>query len=148
MPSDQMVAAVGSVSVGVRTSVGPTGGGGNESAAPTDTLSASPVVINPTLRLDPALGLVVVEFHNDRGELTTSIPSQYMLQAYQRWNDTHFGPAPPGTTSTVADSQPSPEIDAASQPTQSTASSANPSQGPNSPSVSPGSSGTRQSVQT
>ncbi|HET6194952.1 MAG TPA: hypothetical protein VFE12_04320 [Acetobacteraceae bacterium] len=60
-------------------------------------VAASPV-INPTLRLDPALGLVVIEFHNDSGTLTTSIPSQRQIQAYQRWETTQLGPAPAGKT--------------------------------------------------
>jgi hypothetical protein len=52
---------------------------------------------NPTLRLDPALGLVVIEFHNDTtGSVTASIPSQRQLEAYQRWDATHFGPTPSG----------------------------------------------------
>src|SRR5215472_16486743 len=57
--------------------------------------AASPV-INPTLRLDPALGLVVIEFLNDTGAVTTSIPSERQLQAYQRWRTTQVGPTPAG----------------------------------------------------
>jgi hypothetical protein len=51
-------------------------------------------VLNPTLRLDAALGLVVIEFRNDSGAITTSIPSQRQLQEYQRWQATKFGPGP------------------------------------------------------
>ena len=52
---------------------------------------------NPSLRLDPALRLVVIEFRNDPGDaITTSIPSQRQLQAYQRWDVTHIGPTPSG----------------------------------------------------
>jgi hypothetical protein len=51
---------------------------------------------NPTLRLDPALGMVVIEFHNASGALTTSIPSQRQLAAYQKWSVTHVGPTPSG----------------------------------------------------
>lgn len=55
---------------------------------------------NPNLRLDPALGLVVIEFRNDTSDaVTTSIPSQRQLQAYQRWDVTHFGPTPSGLRS-------------------------------------------------
>lgn len=36
---------------------------------------------NPTLRLDPALGLVVMQFHS--GEQTESIPTQQQLDAYR-----------------------------------------------------------------
>jgi hypothetical protein len=38
---------------------------------------------NPTLRLDPALGLVVIEFVSKSGAVTSSIPSQRELTAYQ-----------------------------------------------------------------
>jgi len=62
----------------------------------------APPVINPTLRLDAALGLVVIEFRNDSGAITTSIPSQRQLQAYQRWITTQFGPAPDGEEHTGA----------------------------------------------
>lgn len=49
---------------------------------------------NPSLRLDPALGIVVLEFRNDAGAVTTSVPSQRQLQAYQRWAQTHSGQTP------------------------------------------------------
>ncbi len=51
-------------------------------------------IINPTLRLEPALGLVVIEFRNDSGTITTSIPSQRQIEAYQRWEATRIGPTP------------------------------------------------------
>jgi len=54
-----------------------------------------PALANPSLRLDPALGLVVLEFHSDSGAVTTSIPSERQLEAYQRWTQTGIG-APPG----------------------------------------------------
>src|ERR1700722_2645052 len=50
---------------------------------------------NPSLELDPMLGLVLIQFRNDAaGTVTDSIPSERQLQAYQRWATTHFGPAP------------------------------------------------------
>jgi hypothetical protein len=67
--------------------------------APAPDAAANPSPIpNPTLRLDPALGLVVLEFRSASGTVTTSIPSQRQLQAYQRWDATHFGPKPAGAT--------------------------------------------------
>jgi hypothetical protein len=57
----------------------------------------SPPVVNPSLRLDAGLGLVVIEFRNESGEITTSIPSQRQLQEYQRWAQTKLGPAPDGS---------------------------------------------------
>jgi hypothetical protein len=65
-------------------------------AAEPKRTAASSVGPNPTLHLDPALGLVVIEFRNGAGQVTTSIPSQSQLLAYQRWATTQFGPAPSG----------------------------------------------------
>lgn len=39
--------------------------------------------VNPSLRLDAALGLVVIEFRDDSGTITSSIPSQRQLEAYR-----------------------------------------------------------------
>jgi hypothetical protein len=38
---------------------------------------------NPSLRLDPSLGLVVIEFRNDAGTVTRSIPNQRQIEAYR-----------------------------------------------------------------
>ncbi|MEJ0016058.1 MAG: hypothetical protein WDN25_05735 [Acetobacteraceae bacterium] len=67
-------------------------------AAPLPISPAVPTPIpNPSLRLDPALGLVVIEFRNESSDsITTSIPSRRQLEAYQRWDMTHFGPSPAG----------------------------------------------------
>ena len=50
---------------------------------------------NPQLRLDAALGLVVIEFRDESGTVTTSIPSQRQLDAYRMWEQQHN--APPAT---------------------------------------------------
>jgi hypothetical protein len=68
---------------------------------PEHAASPSPVP-NPSLRLDPALGLVVMEFRSETGAVTSSIPSQRQLQAYQKWDATHFGPTPAGMRETRA----------------------------------------------
>ena len=47
--------------------------------------------VNPSLRLDAALGLVVIEFHDEAGKLTSSIPSQRQIDAYRRHEDTRPG---------------------------------------------------------
>jgi len=39
--------------------------------------------VNPTLRLDAALGLVVMEFRDDAGTLTATIPSERQIEAYR-----------------------------------------------------------------
>src|SRR5689334_9538145 len=59
-------------------------------ADPAQAVSAAPPILNPTLRLDAALGLVVIEFRNETGAITTSIPSQRQLQEYQRWQATRL----------------------------------------------------------
>jgi hypothetical protein len=59
---------------------------------PDQAANPSPIP-NPSLRLDPALGLVVIEFRNHAGVVSRSIPSQRELEAYQKWAMTHAGPA-------------------------------------------------------
>jgi len=83
MPSDVSVGAIVSASASqlpaatslVRTSTAPT------NATPAAATAAGNP--NPTLRLDPALGLVVIEFVSKSGAVTTSIPTQRELTAYQ-----------------------------------------------------------------
>ena len=50
--------------------------------APRNEASARPMP-NPTLRLDAGLGMVVLEFRDDRGGVKHSYPSQRMLEAYR-----------------------------------------------------------------
>lgn len=54
--------------------------------------SASPMP-NPQLRLDAALGLVVIEFRDEAGTITTSIPSQRQLNAYRMWEQNRLNPS-------------------------------------------------------
>jgi hypothetical protein len=75
--------------------------------------AASSVGPNPSLQLDPALGLVVIEFRNEAGVVTTSIPSQSQLLAYQRWATTQFGPAPSGMPPGNAETTPHHHVPAA-----------------------------------
>jgi hypothetical protein len=63
---------------------------------PTLAAPGAPPITNPTLRLDAALGLVVIEFRNQSGAVTTSIPSERQLRAYERWAATRLGPMPAG----------------------------------------------------
>jgi hypothetical protein len=65
-------------------------------APPSQPVATPASTPNPTMRLNPALGMVVIEFHNTSGALTTSIPSQRQLAAYQKWSMTHVGPNPSG----------------------------------------------------
>ncbi|GEM_PF-3053291 len=60
-----------------------------ETFAPPQAASGSTAqpYVNPSLRLDAALGLVVIEFHDEFGKLTSSIPSQRQIDAYRRHED-------------------------------------------------------------
>ncbi len=49
-------------------------------AAPTP---AAPIGPNPRLRLDPALGVVVMEFLDATGKLSRSAPTEAQLRAYR-----------------------------------------------------------------
>jgi hypothetical protein len=57
-------------------------------------IAATEPVPNPTLELDAALGLVVIQFRNDSGAVTNSIPSQQQLDAYRLWQEARVGPPP------------------------------------------------------
>jgi hypothetical protein len=57
--------------------------------------------LNPSQQLDAALGIVVLEFRNDTGTITSSIPSQQQLAAYRQWQDVRATSAPqPGAAAT------------------------------------------------
>ena len=49
---------------------------------------------NPTLELNAALGLFVIEFRNSAGAITNTIPSQQQLQAYKQWQESGVGSPP------------------------------------------------------
>jgi hypothetical protein len=55
-------------------------------AATTETgaKSAAALAPNPALRMDPELGLVVLEFRDSRGEVAESVPTSRELEAYRR----------------------------------------------------------------
>lgn len=57
----------------------PTGAGAAAVAPP----AAPPIGPNPRLRLDPALGLVVMEFLDGEGKVARSAPSAAQLEAYR-----------------------------------------------------------------
>jgi hypothetical protein len=81
-------------------------------APPSQPVVTPPPTPNPTMRLDPALGMVVIEFHNTSGALTTSIPSQRQLAAYQKWSVTHVGPKPSGLHAAAEQVPNAPKVDA------------------------------------
>ena len=63
-------------------------------AAATAVPPASNPTPNPTLQLNAALGLVVIQFHNNSGAVTRSIPSQQQINAYRLWEESKIGPPP------------------------------------------------------
>ena len=62
-------------------------------ATPNPAASAFPPP-NPTLRLDAALGLVVIEFRDAAGNVTQSIPSERQLEAYRKSQELAAGKQP------------------------------------------------------
>jgi hypothetical protein len=92
MPNDLSVSAVTQVNLGndavVPSKPMPT-------AAPVEQAAPTPFPsLNPSLQLDSALGIVVLEFRNSSGTITSSIPSQQQLAAYRQWQEVHVGPDP------------------------------------------------------
>ena len=68
----------------------PIGAGGStaqiktaEPAPPFQAAKPAPLYVNPDFKFDPSIGVVVIEFHNDTGQLTNSIPNQRQLDAYR-----------------------------------------------------------------
>jgi hypothetical protein len=63
----------------------------NASAAPQAAAAAAQpaqVFVNPAFRFDPSVGMVVIEFHDDSGKMTNSIPTERQLQAYRTHQET------------------------------------------------------------
>jgi hypothetical protein len=50
-----------------------------------------PLFVNPSFRFDVGVSLVVIEFHDNSGAVSNSIPSQKQLSAYRKHQAT-----PPG----------------------------------------------------
>jgi hypothetical protein len=84
MPSDLSIGAIAPDSA-IRAAEAPRSGAAapSASAASASSDSTSPGTPNPTLELDAALGLVVIEFLSKSGAVTTSIPTQRELTAYR-----------------------------------------------------------------
>lgn len=79
MPNDWTIAGVGPPAAGPpvadRAQAKP-----EARVEPAGSASALP---NPTLRLDASLGIVVIEFRNNAGEVANSIPTQQQLEIYR-----------------------------------------------------------------
>jgi hypothetical protein len=111
MPNDLAIQPLTSVRTGSAI-VGEAKTANQPPPQPEPAANPSPTT-NPSLRLDPALGIVVLEFRNDAGAVTTSVPSQRQLQAYQRWAQTHSGQTPRDGASPPDTSTPMPAQHAA-----------------------------------
>ena len=69
---------------------------------------------NPTLRFDPALAIVVIEFRDADGAVRSSLPTEQQLDAYRAWDRGTLGEAPPGLARGGAVQDGAPDV--ASQP--------------------------------
>jgi hypothetical protein len=68
----------------------PLHGSGDPIAPPrssTPAVSAAPqstaLFVNPSFQFDPTVGLVVIQFRDDKGAISDTIPSQRQLAAYR-----------------------------------------------------------------
>jgi len=68
-------------------------------AASFEPKTPGPPPPSPTLRFDASLGILVIEFHNDAGQVANTIPTQRQLDAYRSRAESG---APPQTTPTDA----------------------------------------------
>jgi hypothetical protein len=54
-------------------------------SAPAEPASAQGVMTpNPSLRIDPALGILIIEFHDETGKVSSTIPTAVQIDAYRR----------------------------------------------------------------
>jgi hypothetical protein len=95
MPSDLSVKTVGPVPGASENPAGPKPGLFTPPAQGAAT-APSILVANPTLRFDVASGLVVIEFHDAAGDVTTSVPTLRQLEAYRIHSQSPPGQSPPG----------------------------------------------------
>jgi hypothetical protein len=54
-----------------------------QEAAPS-TATAAPSYPNPSMHIDPALNIVVIEFRNTAGTVTDTTPTEQQLDAYRQ----------------------------------------------------------------
>lgn len=59
-----------------------------------DGAAAARDVPDPSIRLDAALGLVVIELRDRSGVVTRTLPSAQQIAAYRHWVETGTGPDP------------------------------------------------------
>lgn len=68
--------------------------------APVPVAAAKPVplFVNPSFQFDSTVGMVVIDFHDNTGRVTNSIPSQQQLAAYRSHRATLPRDGPPPIT--------------------------------------------------
>lgn len=76
----------------------------SQTPAATQTAKPIPLFVNPSFSFDPTVGIVVIDFHDDKGTVTSSIPSQRLLEAYRE----HLK-SPPGEQPVTPPPTPAPE---------------------------------------
>jgi hypothetical protein len=47
---------------------------------------------NPTLRLEPELGIIIIEFRNNEGAVVNSLPTPHQIAEYRRHAGIGVGP--------------------------------------------------------
>jgi hypothetical protein len=91
--------------------VTPASARGSANASP-DVASAEPATVqgpytpNPSLRIDPALGIVIIEFHDDPGKVSSTIPTTRQLAAYTYALGRTAETTTPSATGTVRGTEP------------------------------------------
>lgn len=90
MPTDLSIRAVDGIA-GAREHPGEPYSVAISPTPPPTPVAPAPPAPNPVLRLDPALGLVVMEFRDGAGNVTTSVPTLRQIEAYRTWTKS---PAP------------------------------------------------------
>ncbi len=71
--------------------------------APNAIAPTGPTSGNPSERLDPGLGLIVLSLHDAAGQVTDSIPTARQLQAYRVWQAAQLGATPRPTPQALPD---------------------------------------------
>ena len=71
--------------------------------APMGPTPTGPTSGNPSERLDPGLGLIVLSLHDAAGQVTDSIPTARQLQAYRVWQAAQLGATPRPTPQALPD---------------------------------------------
>lgn len=67
----------------------------NVAQAQTPAAKPVPLFVNPSFQFDPTVGIVVIDFHDNSGAVTNSIPSQRQLEAYRSHRQALPGEEPP-----------------------------------------------------